>query len=483
MRLMQLFVRKYLLILLLAISAQGCVITAQVDDSKPDVGNDYGLGDTGISDAALHWSDYFADTSLVNLIEEALANNLDARMALQRIAIAQSQSRIVRSALFPQLSMGGSASVRRYGDYTMDGVGNDDTNRSEPVLEEGKRLPKPYTDYKIAPNFAWEADIWGKLRHKKKAALSRWLASKEGMHWMQTEIVSQVATLYFQLMGLDNERTVILQNIELQELGMELIKIQKIGGKVNQLAVDQFEAQFLNTQSRLPEIEQAIIANESAINLLLGRYPQKVERNSTTLAQHLPDSVHLGLPGDLLVFRPDIKKAELELEAAKADVHAAKAAFYPTLILNGELGFQAFGPDKLFVPGSGIYALGAGLSAPLFQMGKIKAQFAQTKGMQNNAVLNYQKTILQAFNEVYVSYNAFENIRKRVAIKSEEVEVQKRAFTNSSDLFSVGYASYLEVIMAQRRMVEAQLELTQLRADQLKAKVDVYKALGGGWAE
>lgn len=480
---MKLFFRRYALVLLVAGVCQSCVITAQLGDKKPDVAAEYGLADSGPSDAALHWSQYFADTALVDLIEEALVNNLDARMALQRIAIAQSQSRITRSALFPQVSMGGNAGVRRYGDYTMDGVGNDDTNRSQPVLEEGKKLPKPYTDYKIAPDFAWEIDIWGKLRHRKKAALERWLASKEGMHWIQTEVVSQVATLYFQLIGLDNERTVVLQNIELQELGMELIKIQKIGGKVNQLAVDQFEAQFLNTQSRLPEIEQAIVANESAINLLLGRYPQEVERNSTYLAQHLPDSVRLGLPEDLLAFRPDIRQAEHELTAAKADVHAAKAAFYPTLTLNGEVGLQAFGPDKLFVPGSGIYALGAGLSAPLFQMGKVRAQFAQAKGMQNNAVLNYQKAILQAFNEVYVSYNAFENIRKRVAIKSEEVDVQKRAFTNSNDLFTVGYASYLEVIMAQRRMVEAQLELTQLRADQLKAKVDVYKALGGGWTE
>ena len=362
----------------------------------------------------------------------------------------------------------------------MDGVGNDDTNNSE-TLPEDKHLPNPYMEMFAGLTFSWEADLWGKLSNQRKAALSRLLATQEAYHVVTASLVGNVARNYYELLGLDQEQNVLQENLELQQLGLELIKIQKAGGKVNQLAVDQFEAQLLNTQNRLVGVKQRILATESKINLLLGRYPQRIDRYSIFQYDTL-SYAFAGTPEQLLRNRPDIRKAEYELAASHADVDAARASFYPALKLNAGAGLAAFDISKWFLmPGSAVYNLGAGLSAPVFQRKQIKFLYEAANARQRMALLQYEKAVMNGYHEVFTVLHNLNNLGEQVRLKQEEVRVLNRAFDNSNDLFSVGYASYLEVITAQRRLLEVELELTHLRKEQLKNRAVLYRSLGGGW--
>jgi len=292
-----------------------------------------------------------------------------------------------------------------------------------------------------------------------------------------------VAQEYYTLLGIDQKKAVLEENIALQTLALEMSKIQKEGGKVTQLAVDQFEAQLLNTQTRLIRIEQSRRSTEANINSLLGRFPTAISRDSIWHQSSI-EPLNTTRPVMLLSIRPDIREKEYLISAAHADVNAARAAFYPALRLSGAAGFSAFDFSKLFLtPGSAAYGIGAGLTAPIFQRRQIKSLYAAANSKQKLAILEYEQTILQAYSEVYVVAGNDLNLSKQIAVKEKEVGIQKRAQINANELFSVGFASYLEVITAQRRLLDVELELTELKMEKLKNQAVLYRALGGGWQD
>jgi len=426
------------------------------------------------------WNAFYQDSSLKKLISTALEKNFDTKIALERTAIANAELAWNKSNLLPSINASARSNTEKFGEYTMNGIGNDDTNLSE-HLPPDKHMNNPYTEFFAGLTFSWEVNLWGKLSNKRKAALSRMMASKEMQHGVTTWLISSIAEHYYELLGLDQEKKVLQENLRLQELGLELVRIQKTGGKVNQLAVDQFESQMLNTKTRLVRIDQEILTTESELNQLLGRYPQTIHRKNINEYVSLPED-YIGNPDDLIFHRPDVREAEYQLVAADADVMVARAAFYPSLKLNGSAGFSAFSLSKLFLtPGSAIYTLGAGLSAPLFQRGQIKALYASSTARQRITLTQYQKTLLNSYYEVYVVWHNAENLEQQITIKEEEAFVLRRAFSSSNDLFSVGFATYLEVITAQRRLLDVELELTELKKDQLKNMAVLYRSLGGGW--
>jgi len=428
------------------------------------------------------WNTFFQDTCLVNLIDKALQDNFQMKKMWQQISIAQATVRVARGGLLPEVSGNAGAFKRKFGTYTMDGVGNDDTN-ANPSLPEDKRIPTPYQEFTLGGSFSWEVDVWGKLNNQKRAAKARWLATQEEQHALTTWLVAEVATLYYELEGLDKEKEALVNNLELQEKGLALVKIQKEGGKVNQLAVDQFEAQLLNTQSLLLDTNQKIIVAESEINKLLGKYPQSICRQDI-LTNKLLETIQSGIPTDLIRQRPDIRQAEWELFATQADVRAARAAFFPSLRVYGAAGFASFDFSKLFIsPESSIYQLGAGLVAPLFQRNQLKAMFQTANAQQEIALVNYQQIVLNSYYEVYTTLSSYRNLQSRIELKQNEVNVQKRFIENFNTLFSAGYSTYVEVIIAQQRLLEAELALATLKKEQLQSLVIVYRALGGGWTQ
>ena len=210
--------------------------------------------------------------------------------------------------------------------------------------------------------------------------------------------------------------------------------------------------------------------------------PQAIERGDPINDQSLPEEVFTGIPSDLLLNRPDIQQAELELVAAKADLQAARAAFYPSFTLSPYVGLQAFRAELLFdAPASLAMGVLGGLTAPVFNRFQIKSEFNKSIARNKEAFYNYQKVILTGFNEVYTSLERIENLEKVVELKEQEVEVLSQGVAISNDLFLAGYATYLEVITAQKRVLETQLQLTNTRQEQFLSLIGLYRELGGGW--
>ncbi|MFC0261652.1 TolC family protein [Fontibacter flavus] len=463
---------------------QGCK-TAEISQENQNLRlqNNYDVVnvDTSATAAELHWESYFEDEALKTLIRIALENNQDHLKALERMRVAKASFNIAKVGMLPEISGMAGASNRKFGEYTMDGVGNFDSNLS-PTVPEDKRIPDPYKDFIIGAGFNWELDVWGKYRNQKRAAAARFLASQEMANYVKTLLISDVAIGYYMLVGLDEEINILEENIQLQELAFNLSKDLKESGKENQLAVDQFESLLLNSKALFVEKQRERRSAELYLSGLLGIYQPENERTTLDAALNSQDLVKVGLPAELLRFRPDIKMAEQELLASKADVGAARAAFFPSINLFGMAGFNAFDFSKLFFnPASTAYQIGSGLTAPIFNRNQIRMSFEAANANQKVAWYEYEQVVLKSYLEILDLVNQFEAYQMQVQMKTSEVEVQKRSVENSNIMFTVGYANYLEVINAQSRALTAQIELVELKIQQLQSRVQLYRALGGGW--
>jgi len=246
--------------------------------------------------------------------------------------------------------------------------------------------------------------------------------------------------------------------------------------------VKKFEAEVLNSEGREYGILQQITETENEINFLLGRYPQPIERDRTAFLDLLPKQVMTGIPSQLLANRPDIKQAELELKAAALDVKVARAEFYPSLEISSAIGLNAFKPSYLVkFPESMLFSLAGDLAGPLINKSAIKAEFSSATAMQLQALYNYDKTILNAYLEVTTQQSAIGNLEKAFVLKEKEVKTLSQSTDIAGDLFKSARADYFEVLMTQRDALDANLELNEIRLNQLKAVTNIYRALGGGW--
>lgn len=425
-----------------------------------------------ISMGDLIWEDFFNDPYLVELIDIALKNNLDLLTAVQRIEVASANFQISKGALLPLLSGRVSANV---GSNINNNVLNNVANQDQNAANVGQ-------NYFLGLESSWEADLWGKLRNRKQAAYLRFLSSEKGKHLLTTSLVAEVARLYYELLGLDNELETIRKNVALQEIALEMIKIQKLGGRATELAVQQFSAQLLRTKSLGFEKQQRIIEAENELNLLLGRFPQPIERGESILVQHLPRVMRVGVPADMLLRRPDIQQAELGLAAAKADVEAARAEFLPSFVITPYAGLNATNLSLIFnTPESVALGFFSGLAAPIFSKNRIRANYNRSVAENTQAFYTYQQAILTGYQEVESGLQRVENLKSVYQLREQEAEVLSNAVSTSNDLFAAGYASYLEVITAQKRLLEAELSMTITRKEIFLSVIDLYRALGGGW--
>ena len=422
---------------------------------------------------------FFTDSALQQLIDTALANNYDLQSALQRIQILRANIKVTDAARFPQVNAVAGVALDRYGKYTLNGVGNYDTNLS-PNLKEDQKIPtSPTPDFFLGFRSSWEIDIWGKLKDRSRAAYARYLASQKGRQWLATQIVTEVARLYYDLQALDYQQRILQKNISLQQRGLEVVEAQMAGGRATALAVRQFQAQILHTKEAEVQLRQAIVRTENELNVLLGRLPSPINRDTAFIAKAIPARISGGIPSEVLLRRPDIQQAELELLAAKADISAARKAFLPSLSLNPYLALNAFKAPLLFT-GSSIAAGAAGsLAAPILNRGAIVGGFTIANAEQATAFYNYQKNLVQGFQEVVTLLKAIENLKQSYALKSEEVQTLNEAVSTANDLYLAGYASYLEVIVAQGSVLQAEIEQIALKRDIFHSTINLYRSLGG----
>jgi len=424
-----------------------------------------------------NWQTFFNDSNLLQLIDIALKNNYKLLSGQQKIEIAQAELKLNKGLLFPNLSAAAIPAQRRFGLYTMDGAGNAST-----FMTPGQIVPTHLPDYYLGFQTNWEIDVWGKLRNRKKASALRYLASREGQNVMQTQLIAEVAHAYFGLLALDNELEIVVAASKIQKEAYEIIKIQKEAAAATELAVKQFEAQYLNSLALEMEVRQQMFEQENLIHALLGRYPQALKRNTTQFLNDSTPFLKGGIPSDLLKNRPDLREAALQVQAAKLNLKAAQKAFYPSFIVSGNVGFQAFSTEFLFLnPESFAYAIIGNLTAPLINRSAIKSQFNVANANQLEALYNYQKTILDAYVEVSNELAAVRNLEQMHQYKNQEVNALVQATDIANDLYKTGSANYLEVLIAQNSSLKAKLELVSLRKKQLQTRVNLYKALGGGW--
>lgn len=427
------------------------------------------------------WRQYFSDAQLVSLIDTALQNNTDLQIAWQRIESARAQLLKSEGALLPSVSGVVSTGLDKFGKYTMTGVGNFDTNLS-PNIDSKQRVTQPIVqDYFAGVRSNWEIDLWGRLKNAKQAAATRLLASEKGRQFVVTSLVADIASSYYSLLALDNQLRIIRRNIKYQQDALEIVKVMLQSGRSTALAVQQFQAQLYNTQSYEFTAKQRIVDVETHINSLLGRYPQAIARDSNTLVKALPAVVSAGLPSVMITRRPDVQQAELELQATRFDVASAKAAALPALSVTPYLGLNAFKANLLFNTGSVAYGILGGLTAPLLNRKEIDANYRFAGAAQREAFFRYQQLLVNSFGEVYTGLSDIDNKRRVQVLKEQEVSELQSGVSTANDLYVAGYASYLEVITAQKSVLQAEFELNDLRKDVWVSMINLYRYLGGGW--
>ena len=468
----------YLAILCICLFFTACSIpTLNTKKTSLKTPQNYANQNDTINSVRTNWKEYFNDQNLIALIDTALKNNQELNITLQEIQISNNEVQFRKGEYLPFFDVAPTVGVDKVSRYTSTGASDEITE-----ISPGRRTPTALPNFTIGLYSSWEVDIWKKLRNAKKAAYFRYLASIEGRNFTITNVIAEIANSYYELLGLDNQLQIVNQNIEIQENALRIVRIQKQSGRVTELAVRRFEAQVLNTKGLQYQIRQDIIEAENRINFLLARYPQPIIRSSDNFMSLVPNVVSAGVPSQLLANRPDIRQAELNLEAAKLDILSARANFYPSLRLTGGVGFSAFNPTYLLkAPEALLYSIGADLAAPLINRNAIKATYNTANAKQIQTIYEYERTILNSYIEVTNQLAYIDNLGQKYEVKKQQVEALNESINISNSLFQSARADYMEVLLTQRDALEAKVELVDTKILQMHAVVNVYRALGGGW--
>ncbi len=461
----------------LAVSIGGCKLPSVVArNENRTVPQHYAGSISSNTTEVVGWRSFFSDPNLIDLIDTALARNQELNITLQEVAIARNEVRVRKGEYLPSVGLGVGAGVDKVARYT--NIGAMEANAE---ITPGREMPDPLTDMAIGLNASWEVDIWRKLRNARQAAFNRYLATVEGKNFVVTQLVSEIADSYYELLSLDNQLDVLRKNIEIQSNALRVVKLQKDAAKVTELAVKKFEAEVLKTTSMQYMIQQQITETENRINFLLGRFPQHIQRNASTFISMAPVVPASGLPSQLLTNRPDVMQAEQNLAASKLDVKVAKAQFYPGLGIRANLGYQAFNPAFIVKPESILYNLAGDMMAPMVNRNAIKAAYINANAKQVQAAYNYERTVLNAYVEVANQMSRMNNLTSSYDLKSKQVDALNQSIRISNDLFMSARADYMEILMTQRDALEARFELIETKKQQLTTMVNMYRALGGGW--
>jgi multidrug efflux system outer membrane protein len=462
-----------LLVIALAVTLAGC---APVGPSyrRPDLQPPPAYRGTEAQTAAaasiadVPWWQVFDDPALQGLLRDALAHNLDLRLAMARVAEARALSGVAKSFLYPEINLGASY------------AGNQASRNSQPP-GAAQDADRTYNNTQFGGTAAWEADLFGRLRRNDEAAFARYLATEEGRRAVLVALVSDVATSYFQLRELDLQLEIARRTLVLNDQTVVYYQDRLTGGVSNRLELNQAQANRAVTAASIPEIERQIALLEHAISVLAARAPGAIARGRTLVEQQVPPAIPAGIPASLLERRPDVVQAERLLVAANADVGAARALFYPTISLTGSLGWLSGDLGKILEGDSFIWSVGAGLFQPLFNGKRIKRNYEAALARFDQAIVQYQQAALNSYREVA---DALVTSQKLAQIRTEQeagVVALRDAAQLSRDRYETGLSTYLEVLIADQQLFQLELQLAQTRGGQLRVVAQLYRALGGGW--
>lgn len=425
--------------------------------------------------AHLGVDEFFRDPILTSLIDQALVGNRELRILEEEVQIARNEILARQGAYCPFVTFGASTGLDRPSLFTPLGA-------AEKQLEyqPGKHFPDPLGNFLGGFGMFWQLDIWRELRNARDAARQRYLAAMERRNYFVTRLVAEVAENYYGLMALDNRLEILNKTIQLQEQSRKFAKAKMDAGKGTALAVQRFEAEVRKNQSEKLIVHQQIIEVENRINFLMNRFPQPVDRVAAGFLDLTINALSVGAPAQLLLNRPDIRQAERELEAAGLDVQVARAHFFPKVDITAGVGYQAFSPQYLFNPEALIYSVAGNLAQPVINLKAIKAEYQSANAKQLQTVYNYQRIILNAFTEVINRMSKVENYSQSIDLKKGQLQALEASVQSANKLFQNARVEYVEVLLAQRDLLEAKTVLIETKREQLAAIVNVYQALGGG---
>jgi len=430
------------------------------------------------SSAQIGWREFFNDPTLTSLIDQAFVGNQELKILNQRVQKANFDIMARRGMIWPFLSGRTGVSLEKPSTYTPLGAVED---QLQPV--PGTNFPDPLPNFLVAADISWEIDIWRKLRNARDAAGLRYLATQEGQNYIVTRMVAEIAEDYYELMALDNRMEALNRTIEIQDRSLEVAGAMKQAGRGTELAVQRFQAEVNKNVSERMIILQEIVEVENRINFTLGRYPQRVERDSSRFLELALPALNMGVPSQLLQYRADIRQAERELAAAGLDVRVARARFYPAVNLTATIGTEAFNTKYLFrSPDSLIYGVAADIATPLINRSAIKADYLTANADQLEKVYEYQRTILNAFTEVINRLAKVQNYGLSIAVKRQQLAALEASVDSAMKLFQGAHpgVEYMDVLLAQRDLMDAKITLINTKQEQLAAIVNAYQALGGG---
>jgi NodT family efflux transporter outer membrane factor (OMF) lipoprotein len=449
-------------------------------NGAPGPGPDLPAGSNGApcpeNSSRLGIVEFFKDPILTGLIDQALVGNRELKILDEEIQVARSDILARQGAYLPFVNFGVTSGLDKPSIFTPLGA-------AEKQLEylPGKHFPDPLGNFELGFNLFWQLDIWRELRNARDAAQQRYVAAIERRNYFVTRLVAEIAENYYRLMALDKRLENLDKTIELQEQSLKVAKAKKEAGRGTELAVQRFQAEVRKNQSEKLILKQETIEVENRINFLVNRFPQPVERTSAVFFDLNVQMFSAGVPAQLLQNRPDIRQAERELEAAGLDVLVARAHFFPRLDITSGVGWQAFSPKYLFwTPDALIYNVAGNLVTPLINKKAIQAEYLSANARQLESIYNYQRVILNAFTEVINRLSKVENYSRSIEIKKQQLESLEASVDTASKLFDNARVEYVEVLLAQRDLMDARMELIETKKEQLAAIVNAYQALGGG---
>lgn len=448
----------------------GCMMGPDYARPKIDAPTAFRLAPEAAADTAnTEWWKQFGDPVLDALIAEALANNLNLKVAVASVEQAAGVLTQTRSQLFPQIGYSATGERAR-------------TTESGANRDVARLLPNPQTAYQAALTATWELDLWGRIRRLSESALANVLASDDARRGVILTLVSSVANDYVQLRGVDEQLVIAKQTLATYAESVRLFELQFQYGQVSQMNVAQAQSQYETAAAQIPQIESQIAQLENALSILLGRNPGPIARGKSIYELALP-AVPAGLPSQLLERRPDLMQSEQQLIGANAQIGAAKALYFPTVSLTGAFGSASTDLSKLFTGPARTWNYAGQIIGPIFTFGAVSGQVAQAEAGQQAALYSYQQSIKNAFADVDDALVANQKLLEQVAAQGRLVAALKDYARLATLQYNGGYTSYTTVLQAEQSLFPAELTLASVRAQVFSSSVNIYKAMGGGWVD